>query len=84
MPYIDMSKNLEAVSMLQTFRMNYEGYTKKEIEADILAHKLQARVGHTSDADFKTWCVTNSWKNTPSNSITPLAQIIYLSQTSHY
>ena len=29
MPYIDMSKNLEEVSMMKTIRMNYEGYTKK-------------------------------------------------------
>ena len=28
-PYIDMSKNVQTVSMLQTARMNYEGYTKK-------------------------------------------------------
>ena len=39
--------------MLQNFRINYEGYTKKEIEADILARKVQDRVGHPSDDDFK-------------------------------
>ena len=29
--YIDMSKNVEAVSMLQTARMNDEGYTNKKL-----------------------------------------------------
>ena len=29
MPYIDMINNTHVVNMLQTFRINYEGYTKK-------------------------------------------------------
>ena len=37
MPYIYISKNAQAVNMLHTFRMNYEGYTKEEVEAVILA-----------------------------------------------
>ena len=53
MPYIDMIKNLQAVSMLQTTRINYEGYMKKEVEDYILACIVQAIVGHPSNAEFK-------------------------------
>ena len=31
MPYINMRKNMKAVSMLQTSRMNDEGYTNKKL-----------------------------------------------------
>ena len=52
-PYIDKSKNVQAINMLQTVKINYEVYMKKEVEAAILARKLQTRVGHPSDAEFK-------------------------------
>ena len=53
MPYINMSKNAQAVNMLQTVRINYECYTKKEVESNILARKVQARVSHPLDTGFK-------------------------------
>ena len=81
MPYIDMIKNLQAVSMLQTTRINYEGYMKKEIESAILARKVQARVGHPSDAELKKWCLKNSWKISPLNLSRSLTQMIHPSQT---
>ena len=48
-----MIKNVQVVIMFHTTRMNYESYTKKEVEAAILARKVQARFGHTSDTGFK-------------------------------
>ena len=39
--------------MFNTVSINYEGYTKKEVEATILAPKVQARVDHLSYSEFK-------------------------------
>ena len=32
---------------------DYQGYTKKEVETAILACKVQAKMGHHTDAKFK-------------------------------
>ena len=53
MPYIDLSKNVQAVNIFHTVRMNYESCTRKEVEADILARKVQARVCYPLHAEFK-------------------------------
>ena len=65
MSYIYTSKNSEAVNMLHTVRMKYEGYTKKGVEAYILVRKLQARFGHPSDAEFKNMARDKLLKNCP-------------------
>ena len=41
-----------AVSLLNTVRENYEGFTRREVENTILARKSHGRVGKPSDADF--------------------------------
>ena len=65
MLYIYMRKNAQAFNMLQTVRINYEGYMKKEIESAILARKVQARVGHPSDAELKKMVLEKLLENFP-------------------
>ena len=38
--YIDLSKNARVVNILKTVRINYEGYTSKQVEDDFLVHKV--------------------------------------------
>ena len=49
MPYVDMREQKEAFAMVETVRSNFEGYTKRQIEAAKLARKTQAMVGHPPD-----------------------------------
>ena len=65
MPYIDIRKNAQAVNMYQTITMNYKGYTKKEVEAAVLARKVQARVGHPSYYEFKNMVRDKLLENFP-------------------
>ena len=60
-----MNKNVQEVGMLQTVSMNYKIYIKKEVEADILARKVQARVVHPSDAEFKNMVRDKLLENCP-------------------
>ena len=60
-----MHNNAQTVNILQTVWMNYEEYTKKEVEADILEHKVQARVGHPSCAEFKNMLRDKLLENFP-------------------
>ena len=46
MMYVDMHEHQEGVAMLETVQKNFEGYTKKQVENAILAHKIQAMVAH--------------------------------------
>ena len=81
MPYIYTSKNVNAVSMFQTVMINYEGYTKKEVETTILELKVQAGFSHTSDAEFKNMVRNKLLENCPLNLSTTLTEITYLAQT---
>ena len=64
-PYIDMSNNVKSVSMLYTVRVNYEGYKKKEVDVDILSHKVQAGFDHISDTEFKNMVRNKLLENFP-------------------
>ena len=81
MPDIYMSKNVNAVSMFQPVIINYEGYTKKEVDTTILEQKVQAGVSHTSDAEFKNMVRNKLLDNCPLNLSTTLTEITYLAQT---
>jgi hypothetical protein len=48
-PYIDMQSKA-AVAMIQTVRQRYEGFTKREVQDAITAHKAQAMTSHPTDA----------------------------------
>ena len=52
--YIDMSQplNQSDVSLVNTVRENYEGFTRREVEKAIMACKARGRVGNPSDAEF--------------------------------
>ena len=55
-PYVDLDdeSNDSAVTLVQTVRTNYKGYTRREVEQAIQACKLQARApGHPSEKVFK-------------------------------
>ena len=81
MPYIDMSKNVEAVSMMQTARINYEGYTKEKLRPLSWRARYRLELAIHRTLSFKTWCITNYWKISPLNLSTSPRQIIYLAQT---
>ena len=80
MPYIDMSKNMEAGSMLQTDRINYEGYTKENLRLISWCTRYRLDLAIHRTLSLKIWCVTNYWKISPLNLSTSPRQIIYLAQ----
>ena len=41
------------MTLVQSVRENYRGYTRREVEQAIKARKLQARAGHPSEKVFK-------------------------------
>ena len=51
--YIYMRCHLEAFAMVQTACKNFEGYTKKKVEKDILNRKVQVMIGHPANDKFK-------------------------------
>jgi len=46
------NKEPEAVSLVQTVRVNYEGYTKHEVLKAKEACQAQAMLGNPSEADY--------------------------------
>ena len=53
MPYIDMREHQDVFGMVQAARKQFEGFTKRQGKKAILAHKLQAMLGHPSDEKLK-------------------------------
>ena len=80
-PYIDMSKNVEAGSMLQTDRINYEGYTKENLRLISWCTRYRLDLAIHRTLSLKIWCVTNYWKISPLNLSRSLTQMIHPSQT---
>ena len=62
-PYIDMRDHKEAFVLVQTVCANFGGFTKRQIEAAVLACKAQARMGHHANPTFKL--LVSSLKNFP-------------------
>ena len=60
MPYIDVHEDKEGLSMLQTVKKNFEGFTKKQVKKVILAHGTQAMITHPSDDQFEQVVSTKS------------------------
>ena len=56
---------MQQVTMLQTVYKNYKGCTTHEVENTILAHKVQAKMGHPTDAKFKLQVREKLLKNCP-------------------
>jgi hypothetical protein len=54
-PCIDLDdmENNAAITMVQTVRENFDGFTRKEVEQAIAARKAQALAGHPSESVFK-------------------------------
>ncbi len=52
LPYIDLTKVRKGLSLINTVRENYEGYTKKEVIQAIGARKALAKVGHHTEREF--------------------------------
>ena len=53
-----MRKTESGIVAIQTVRKHSEGYTKKEVEKEKLAHELQGMVGHPTDHGYK--CIMNN------------------------
>jgi len=51
-PYLDIQEHKASVTMVQTVHQNYEGYTKRQVQEAILAHKAQATLENPSQKDF--------------------------------
>ena len=49
----------QSVSKVETFRGNYEGFTKKDVGKSILDRKAQAMIGIPSDKYFKEPVIKN-------------------------
>jgi len=58
----------EAVSLVQTVRGNYEGYTKREVLKAKEAHRAQAMLGYLSEVDYKGMVSHNLIPNCPVTS----------------
>ena len=64
MPYVDIEDlGDKGVTMLETICQNMEGFTKKQLNAAILARKAQAMVGHPPDEKFKQMVSRGNLKN---------------------
>ena len=58
--YLDlMNKEEEGTALVTTTRENLEGFTKKQVEWAIKAHRFQAMLGHPSRKDFKSMVHAN-------------------------
>ena len=53
MPYIYMRDHSEVFEMVQKLRNNFEGYTKKQVEKNILDNTVQVIIGHPTEDNFK-------------------------------
>jgi len=69
---IGMRKNHARLTLLQTVRKNFEGFTKKQVEKALLARNVQAMVGHPSDGEF------NQMVSFPSINTVPLTLLVSL------
>ena len=55
---LDWNKSLDAsvydaaITLVQTGRSNYEGFTKKDIKAAKVARKIQGMIGSLSEKDY--------------------------------
>ena len=69
--YIGISQPLKqsTLSLVNTVRENYEGFTRHEVEKDILALKAHGRVGNPSCAEFVKMVNEKTVKNLP---VTPI------------
>ena len=56
-------KESEAVSLVQTLRGIYEGYTKREVLKAKEAHRAQAMMSNPSEADYKGMVSHNLIRN---------------------
>ena len=64
-PYINTQESKAAVEIIQTVRNNFEGWTKKQVEKTILAHKVKEMVEHTTDESFKHMVSSKLLNNHP-------------------
>jgi hypothetical protein len=55
----------KGMSLVQTVRGNYKGYTKKEVLQANEAHRVQAMLGNPSKKDFKRMVSSNIIPNCP-------------------
>ena len=62
MPYLDM-RDKQAVTLLNTVRDNFEGYTKRQIQKAIEARKLQARLAYPTDEKLMEMVSGSGFKN---------------------
>ena len=67
MPYIDLSKDKLAFSMIQTVRNNYAGFTRREVLEAKEAREVQAMIGHPTDAEFKDMVRVKTLENCPTS-----------------
>ena len=53
MPYIYMRDHSEVFEMVQKLRKYFEGYTKNQVDKDILDNAVQVIIGHPTEDNFK-------------------------------
>ena len=70
LPYIDLDTSVydAATILVQTVRSNYEGFTKKDINADKAARQLQGMISNPSEKDYGGMVSSNMIKNCPIDS----------------
>ena len=68
--YIDLDAYIydAATTLVQTVRINYEGFTKKDIKAAKAALKLQGMIDSPSEKDYGGMVSNNMIKNCPIDS----------------
>ena len=64
--YLDMNDEEElAITLVTTIRDNFQGFSKKEIEGAIQAHKMQAMLGHPPCLNFENMVCARFTDNCP-------------------
>ena len=67
MPFLNLRESESAVSMVQTIRERFEGYTDREIKDAKLARWVQSMVAHPSDVEFQRMVSASLLSDCPVN-----------------
>ena len=63
MPYLGLRENKEALTLLETVRGNFEGYTKHQLVKAIEARKLHAKLAYPADEKLMQMVSRSGFKN---------------------
>ena len=83
MPYPDISKNHEALVLIQTVCNNFGKFSERQVYCAIALRNMQARLAHPTDETFKQMISRKPLKIALLLQVTSLMSVPFLVQTAY-